>query len=363
MKQLSEMKPDRTNYEIWLTNYLDGRLDDNRLNLLMDFLDKNPDIRKEFENILFFRIKSEDNPFPGKERLKKNLSDIDEDQFILLCIGSLEKDLIPEQENELYQIIVNDEEKKKNFEIFQKTKLHPPKSEFRYKHRLKKLSTTAKIARLSTAALCAVASIALFFILVFSPQNKQTVLPAGNIAESKQNQTIKNDPLEFTADKIKHEATPASTETNIIETKLALQPVKEIDYIAPETLEQGTAKPEKILINKLAFKEDIILDSYMPTQLYIANESISHTLIDSEEDSELTKSLIVFFRKKILKNPIVRDDELKPYEIAEAGITGLNKLLGWQMVLNQRTDEAGEIISLNFNSKLLKLNLPVKKSE
>ncbi len=356
------MKPDRTNYEIWLTDYLDGRLDTNQLNLLMDFLDKNPDIKKEFENIVFFRIRSEDNPFPGKERLKKNLSDIDEDQFNLLCIGSLEKDLIPEQENELYQIIVEDEEKKKNFEIFQKTKLHPPLLSFRNKHRLKRLSTTKKIARLSTAVLCAAASITLFVILVFSPQNKETVLPSGDIAESKKPQTINNATPEMTADKIKHESTPAPTAINIIGTKLALQPVKGIDH-TPETFEQETPKPEKIIINKSAFKEDIVLDSYIPKQLHITNKNISHSLIDSEEDSELTKRLIVFFRKKILNNPTVRDDELKPYEIAEAGITGLNKLLGWQMVLNQRTDETGDISSINFNSKLLKLNLPVKKSE
>jgi len=357
------MRSDRTNYEIWLTDYLDGRLDDNQLNLLLDFLDKNPDIREEFENILFFKIKPESIPFPWKEKLKKNISDIDENQFNFLCIGSLEKDLTPEQENELYQIINEDEEKKKNFEIFQKTKLHPPLSGFRYKHRLRKLSKTAKIARLSTAALCAAASIALFVILVFPPQNKETVLPSGNISEGKQAQTVKNDSPEITADKIKHEATPASIATNIIEKKPAIEPVKEINHSATKTSEQKAIEPEKILIAKSAFKEHIVLSGYIPTHLQIPNDGNLNISTEPDENSELKKRLIVFFRGKILKTKTVHDEELKPYEIAEAGITGLNKLLGWQMALNPHTDETGEIISVNFNSKLLKLNLPVKKTE
>jgi hypothetical protein len=54
---------------------------------------------------------------------------------------------------------------------------------------------------------------------------------------------------------------------------------------------------------------------------------------------------------------------LKAYEIAEAGVSGLNKLLGWEMALDERKDENGKLKSVYFSSKILKFNAPVKNSE
>ena len=49
-------------------------------------------------------------------------------------------------------------------------------------------------------------------------------------------------------------------------------------------------------------------------------------------------------------------------DLAKAGITGLNKLLGWEMSLQKNTDESGDIKSYYFSSRLLKFKAPVKKS-
>jgi len=53
---------------------------------------------------------------------------------------------------------------------------------------------------------------------------------------------------------------------------------------------------------------------------------------------------------------------VESFEIAQAGITGLNKLFGWEIALNKNTDTNGEIRSYNYSSRLLKFNAPVKKS-
>jgi hypothetical protein len=45
------MKPDRTSYEIWLVDYLDGNLDSGQAGLLMAFIEENPDIKEEFEGL------------------------------------------------------------------------------------------------------------------------------------------------------------------------------------------------------------------------------------------------------------------------------------------------------------------------
>jgi hypothetical protein len=69
------------------------------------------------------------------------------------------------------------------------------------------------------------------------------------------------------------------------------------------------------------------------------------------------------FREKILKTNDQEKGKLKAYEIADAGILGLNKLFGWKMSLRKNKNEKGEIKSFYFSSKLLKFNVPVKKTE
>ncbi|MGE5418565.1 MAG: hypothetical protein ACM3UT_00190, partial [Chloroflexota bacterium] len=68
------------------------------------------------------------------------------------------------------------------------------------------------------------------------------------------------------------------------------------------------------------------------------------------------------FRSNVLREEAPSDAPLKGYEIAEAGIDGLNKLLGWEMALTKRTDENGDVKAVNFNSRMLKFNTPVKNN-
>ena len=58
----------------------------------------------------------------------------------------------------------------------------------------------------------------------------------------------------------------------------------------------------------------------------------------------------------------MNDTPLKSYEIAEAGIEGINKLLGWDMALVRTNDDSGELKSLYFSSRLIKFNAPVRKN-
>jgi hypothetical protein len=69
------------------------------------------------------------------------------------------------------------------------------------------------------------------------------------------------------------------------------------------------------------------------------------------------------FRERILKEVTIDDSPIKGYEIAEAGVTGLNKLLGWEMAFEKNSDENGELKSIYFSSKILKIQAPVNKSE
>ena len=82
-----------------------------------------------------------------------------------------------------------------------------------------------------------------------------------------------------------------------------------------------------------------------------------------DDRSKLRKLIAKTFREKIMKEKSPKDSPLRIYEIAEAGVTELNKLLGWEMALDERKDDSGELKSVYFSSKIIKFNAPVKKSE
>jgi hypothetical protein len=82
-----------------------------------------------------------------------------------------------------------------------------------------------------------------------------------------------------------------------------------------------------------------------------------------EERMKAGRFISKTFREKILKEKKPADTPIQGYDIAEAGVKGLNKLLGWEMALERKNDETGQPKSIYFRSKILTVNAPVKKRE
>jgi hypothetical protein len=99
-----------------------------------------------------------------------------------------------------------------------------------------------------------------------------------------------------------------------------------------------------------------------PNNLIALNHSFIAPPFDDGR-SRLSRFIAKTFREKLLKEKTAKDSPLKGYEIAEVGVSGLNKLLGWEMALDERKNENGELQSVYFSSRILKFNAPVKKSE
>ena len=143
----------------------------------------------------------------------------------------------------------------------------------------------------------------------------------------------------------------------------------------PAILKSDSIKAVKddLLIRNIDNQEITINKVPVYTQVDINDGIISNTLVASkttffipageDERSNVGRFLSKVFRERILKEKSASDRPLQGYEIAEAGVTGLNKLLGWEMALDKKNDENGELRSVYFSSKILKFNAPVKKSE
>jgi hypothetical protein len=356
------MRPDRSNYEIWLIDYLDGNLDRESSELLMIFLEANPDIREELNDLLSYKLNSETGSFRNKETLKKSASDLNESQFELLCVAAAENDLSDQQTAELNEIVSSNPERQKTFELIKEMKLKPPKEEFRFKYKLRKLTLSQKIVRISVIGLSAAASIFLA-VTIYNRQpvesgsdivyvskaitpEKTISAPEKSVAKSQGNQKIIKT---YVAENLK----PGLKGETTVENK-AVEANFQISDTSVKTV------PEKVEISSISFRPEVRLVNPGSEAGLIAL-NMPETVIPEEPATGFNGFIARVFRNKILRTESPGKGNLKAYEIADAGINGLNRLLGWEMSLQKNKDVSGDVKSVYFNSKLLKFNAPVKK--
>ncbi len=363
------MQIDRSNYEIWLIDWLDGNLSRIEAEQLMAFLNENRDILEEYSELTTFRLSPSEISFTQKDDLIKKAEEISESQFEYLCVAYLEKDLTYDQQSEVKELIDLYPDKKKSFELIQKTKLLPEDIKYEKKKQLIRMTIVQKVMRFSYIGLSAAAIIAFALITYFSIPR---TLPIKTVKTS---QNIK-------ADSIVRKTTVEPVSDNIIFVKKDPTFKRQNKKILSESSEAQSVIDEHVMNSHLqnapterSVNNPTDLFNKVPvlSQVDLKGKTIPDNLIAfrptfnipayDDGRSRLSRFISKTFREKILKEKSAKDTPLKGYEIAEAGVTGLNKLLGWEMEFDKKNGENGELKSIYFSSKLLKFNAPVKKSE
>ena len=362
------MKPDRTNYEIWFIDYLDGNLDNSAKSQLFSFLEENPDLKEEFNELSPYILEPPAGTFSKKALLKRSYSDLSESQFDYLSVAAAEGDLPGSQAEELEEAMAKDPEKRIRFELIGKLKLAPPALQYNFKHKLKKLTLTARIIRFSTVGVSAAASL----LLIVSILNRQPAPGQDTIAQAPETENMSVQASEPGTEMIasQSEAEETRAETTVTNDIIAVLPdvtPPEVRSVIPEGSETGLKTESLIAVNA-----DLSGINYIPeVKLYKNNFEPSLVAVNTSLPSLLTEYeapgindfIARVFREKILKTDNPKNGELKAYEIADAGIIGLNKLFGLNMSLEENFDDTGEVTSVYFNSRLIKFNAPVKKDE
>jgi hypothetical protein len=360
------MQIDRSNYEIWLIDWLDGNLDEIGIAKVRLFLQDNPDIKEEYDELTTFRLSSPGELFHQKNDLKKTTAILPESQFEYLCAAFLENDLSSEQAAELMDIIEEDTRKKITFNLIGKTKLSPPEDTFKHKKRLLRRTLAQNLIRISAIGFSAAAIAALLVILYVLKPDFTAVKTQNTGSTNKVHEPLmtKIPEKEKTGDK---KIPDKETDRNLI----ALSKRKSIRANKTD-LTTSNSQPDPIIrssdslylsIRKVPVSFDVRLrEEPLPNNLVALNQIIDPPPFNDGR-SKISRFIAKTFREKILKEKIAKDSPLKGYEIAEAGVSGLNKILGWEMALDERKDENGELQSVYFSSRILKFNAPVKKSE
>jgi len=362
------MKIDRSNYEIWLIDWLDGNLNDFRIEQLKHFLSANPDLKEESNELTMFRLNPAGKSFPHKNQLKKTMADLSLSQFEYLSVAYFENDLSAEEKTELLESIEYDQEKKISFEFIQKLRLSPGNLSYKHKKRLLKSTLAQNAIRWSIIGLSAAAIITLV-IITSVPKSHELKIDSNKTAQSV---SVDSAVLKHTTGRASNNVYEGSHNiSDKIQRKTTIAASLKHSSAIPEIKNNLHAENDS-MPESLALSRTIIAKVNVPPSINFNGEPISNTLIalshaeavqEYDGRSKLSRFFARTFREKILKENKAKDNPLKAYELAKAGVSGLDKLLGWEMALDERKDANGVLKSVYFSSKILKFNSNIKKTE
>jgi len=118
------MKIDRTNYEAYFLDFLEGNLDEAYIDQFLDFLEKNPDLKEELHLFEQVELPAEKIEYSGKEDLYKSKSkqiSFQENSFV----AHLENDSTPAERQSFETWLAANPDMQKEYKLYTQTKLIP----------------------------------------------------------------------------------------------------------------------------------------------------------------------------------------------------------------------------------------------
>jgi hypothetical protein len=363
------MKFSRENYEIYVIDFLEGKLTEDVHNLFVEFLKDNPDINEEVRSIFNLNLQPVDTHFPDKNNLKKVIrtSEYNND-FENFCIASIEGDLKPDEKLNFESWLSENPGKFFEFEAYRKVYLKADKNIiFSPKSGLKKLSIVQKRIRLASILSAAAVTIFFIFFIRFTDINNRNIISEDSnnelkitsqsekpSEESKQIDVDTRQPLEGkSADNQLAETKPGNIriEGSVAQSqqKVILDVKEEVD----NTREQILIKPVSSLLASI--------EIHRPVRVDLIKQS------DREEAKTFDnyQTLGQFAGEKILRDLLSLNEsdnmeKLTFWDLASNGFEGLNSITEGGYALERKTGENGTIKQISLETPLLGISIPVK---
>lgn len=379
------MQPDRSDYEIWIADWLAGNPDSDRKKQLEDFLADNPDLKEEAESLLLTSVEPGSISFPRKDLLKKSPEDFTPSQVEYLSAAYLENDLSPEQIEELNICLAKNPELRLLSESVRKIKLSPPDSRYNRKRRLKKQTMAGRILKISWVGLSAAASVAI--LVTGSVFISRIITEKKNIPETARliQPDLISEPEMKTGKAVSEVNSQTGVSGRIIMNEGPDADIQGFISAAESRTGEGRTKPEQHVKEPAIQQQQQPLrpEGQLPAGIMRINDipafsirfaqkpetsslmAVSVPYREPPYDGRNTLSRLIArtFREKILRDDSGSDAPVRTYEIASAGINGISRLFGLEMSLTGITDSQGDLKSLYFSSRLVKFNAPLKKDE
>lgn len=364
------MKSGRSDIEKMLALWLDGKLDAEQAEQLMSFLENQPDLQDDIPSLSHLKLNPPKLQYNQKEKLIKSPADISAGQFEYLSVAALENDLSDQGKKELEEIIEKDQSRKQIYESIKKTKLKPPEYVYPSKNRLIKPAIAQKVWRISLTAISAAAALALL-VTYLKPA---FLLQNGNSTSRAQITSVSDTLIIYSTKPVVNSTLSSGNDFRKKEPRIRMNRMPSYSSLLASEL-KGTDAEKNSGIN---FSADVKIEPVVAETRYLRIPGLVEKRHDysalaafperlkppvfEKNRSNVDRFIAKLIHNKILKDTLSIDRPVKGYDIAEAGIVSINKLLGWDMALVRTSDEDGEPKSVYFSSAILKFNVPVKKS-
>ncbi len=350
----------RNNYEAFLLDYMEQNLTPDVVAELMLFLEQNPDLQAELEEMQGYVLA--DAPkvvFENKQALKKNALEN-------LMIAEIEGLNNSQESEELKQVVSNDQEQEKAFLLYQKTLLKPEKIVFENKSDIKQKET--KVIPLYWWVSSAAAILIMFF-LFRGLNNTETVKPSAIANRQATQESIQNQNPEenietpvqeelsnqnVLAANSKEEATIEKTpKTNKIYNKTQQQNIPMVQE------ENVLANNNPIIENSIEEKDSILI---LPTSAIPDEELFADNASPSLVQAPKNRLSIPEFLKKELRERVLKDEtpeEPKSTELIVANL--LAKTAGKLASLDKKKNDDGETEEYALNIGKFSFSRKIRK--
>lgn len=349
------MEITRKNYEAYFVDYLEGNLDESLVDLFIEFLERNTDLKAELKLFESASIIPEDTTYKNKAKLYKDKFDV-EDDFNKAAVERIESEISPQDKRAFDAYLLKHPEKQKDVHLFAKTILKP-ETDIHYQHKNKLYKKTrGKLVLLWAGRVAAVVVLALGVFSLFN-RNNNTV--------STDNQLVQTDKMESvqettpTVEENKEITTTTnkqviiSTPETEAEEKLLVQAEKSIPPAnkkigADKNLIASTTPEEKELI-----AERLPLE--VPEQLQRLNASIN----SQPANVNLGIMTLIYPNTALGEERLLADnikEKINPRKISRAGLNLFKSISNERFTYETNSD--GKVTEYNYESRLLAFSIP-----
>lgn len=354
---------DRNNYEMYVIDYLEGRLSQEQEQEMKRFLRDHPDLEQELMDLEQTRLVPAAEAFPDKERLKKQLTldDAGYSHFDELCISRLEGELTDEQARVFDRLLEASPERRHAYALYQKTRVAPdPAIVFEGKEGLRKGGALRKPLRRSLYPWAAMAASVLVLagLHLFFPSPDSAVAPPPSASHMR--------PAQQAAMAEADDASQVVPDPNLI--------THQIDYnrISPERHRevQNTLPPPPVL----AEEEEATIQplqarygmSFDVEPVYAGLRIPELPLEEFREQGgtfDSYKKLDRFLNRRVnyaLASTVHRND-FSLWDVAGAGLKGISNITGKELALERHYNQQGELQRLALKTESFRFSTRVNK--
>jgi hypothetical protein len=367
------MSIDQHNYELYILDYYEGKLDADASRELLLYLEQDPEAKEAFESYEAIVLEPDLNKqFEHKSVLKKTgivgMGNINELNFENFFIESIEQNLNQSEQHDLSDFLIKNPQLQKTFELYQKTVLKPDLSVvFKGKELLKRSKiialhpATIRRRVLTTAAVAAMLAVVVISGIIirnfnFSEKSGNRLMSSVDFTGSKRNIAVIP---KQTSVKNNHPSALQMTKTEASENKTFADLNSSIQIITANKPEPGKnmqINPSQNT-NELAMavltERNELTDAFNSREQLLSRRNKENKSTNEEGLADYLVSGIKNAARSSTKNQdqIENNKRLGFWDIAGLGVFTYNKLADKNVKLDRETDASGKMLSLNLEDE------------